>query len=207
MVLRELSERLMKDGRLDALSTARRLARYGRERITAPLYLHGVDEIGKRVRTYGKPRIDNFGTIVLHDDVQLRSMNVPVELATGPGGRIEVGEGTLLNYGTSIAAMQEVRIGRWNLIGTYALIIDTDFHDVHDRRQRSAPEPVVLEDDVWVGAKASILKGVTVGRGAVIATGAVVMRDVEPFAIVGGVPAKKIGEIDPARFHSAGEGR
>jgi maltose O-acetyltransferase len=53
--------------------------------------------------------------------------------------------------------------------------------------------PVVIGDHVWIGLRATILPGVTIGRGAVIAAGAVVARDVAPLAIVGGVPAKQIG--------------
>ncbi|UTH46303.1 acyltransferase (plasmid) [Loktanella salsilacus] len=52
--------------------------------------------------------------------------------------------------------------------------------------------PVIIEDNVWIGHGATILKGVRIGTGSVIAAGAVVVRDVEPFSIVGGVPAKKI---------------
>jgi galactoside O-acetyltransferase len=61
---------------------------------------------------------------------------------------------------------------------------------------------VVLEPDVWVGAKASILPGVTIGRGSVVGTGAVVTRDVPPFCVVSGVPARVQRELDPTRFRS-----
>jgi len=54
------------------------------------------------------------------------------------------------------------------------------------------PRPVVIEDDVWIAARAIILPGVTIGRGAVVAAGAVVTKDVPPYTVVGGVPAKKI---------------
>lgn len=53
-------------------------------------------------------------------------------------------------------------------------------------------QPVVIEDDVWVGANVTILKGVTVGRGSVIAAGAVVTKSCEPYSIIGGVPARLI---------------
>jgi maltose O-acetyltransferase len=54
--------------------------------------------------------------------------------------------------------------------------------------------PVVIEDFAWLGSRAMVLPGVTVGKGAVVAAGAVVTRDVPPYAIVGGVPARVIGE-------------
>jgi acetyltransferase-like isoleucine patch superfamily enzyme len=59
---------------------------------------------------------------------------------------------------------------------------------------------VVIEDDVWIGAKASILPGVRIGRGAIVGTGAVVNKDVPPFTVVAGVPAKIVKELDPAKF-------
>lgn len=61
------------------------------------------------------------------------------------------------------------------------------------------PEPVTtrIEDDAWVGLRAILLAGVTVGRGAIVAAGAVVTRDVPPYTIVGGVPARPIGERFP----------
>jgi acetyltransferase-like isoleucine patch superfamily enzyme len=62
------------------------------------------------------------------------------------------------------------------------------------RFQRGTYEPVVIEEDCWIGSHSVILKGVTVGTGAVVAAGSVVTRDVPPFAIVAGVPAKVIGD-------------
>lgn len=53
-------------------------------------------------------------------------------------------------------------------------------------------EKIIIKDDVWIGARAIVLKGVTIGRGSVVAAGAVVSSDVEPYSIVGGVPAKLI---------------
>lgn len=57
------------------------------------------------------------------------------------------------------------------------------------------PEPIHLEDDVWIGSGAVVLPGVTIGEGSVVAAGAVVSKDVPPMTIVGGVPAKPIKGI------------
>jgi len=75
---------------------------------------------------------------------------------------------------------------RMDLVGRYM-----DTIQAHEKRPEDDRD-VVIEDDVWVGARALILNGVTIHRGAVVAAGAVVTRDVPPYAIVGGVPAQVI---------------
>jgi acetyltransferase-like isoleucine patch superfamily enzyme len=98
------------------------------------------------------------------------------------------------------------------------IILETTGHNIDDinraiREQGIYRKPVIIEDDVWIGDRVTIV-GVTVGRGAVVASGAVVTKDVAPYTIVGGVPAKlirqrktdeQIAEIDPAI--SAGNSR
>jgi acetyltransferase-like isoleucine patch superfamily enzyme len=69
----------------------------------------------------------------------------------------------------------------------------TAFHRIDDPKFRVESRPVVIEDHVWIGSRATILSGVKLGRGSVVAAGAVVTRDVEPLQIVGGVPARPIG--------------
>lgn len=73
----------------------------------------------------------------------------------------------------------------------------TGSHDLNDPYFRSTPEkrgPIHVGDRVWIGPNVTILHSVTIGEGAVVAAGAVVTKDVEPYTLVGGIPAKKIGE-------------
>lgn len=174
--------------------------RYAWELATARLRLRSATRVGPHARTLGRPRIENFGTLEIGGHVLIRSVNVPVELCTGPSGRLRIGDGVRVNYGTSIAATGAVTIGDRVRIGPYVMIVDTDFHDPYLRGHRPAPSPVVIEDDVWIGAKASVLKGVRVGRGAIVGVGAVVTNDVPPFTVVAGVPARPVATLDPARF-------
>lgn len=67
-------------------------------------------------------------------------------------------------------------------------------HDVNDPSHNVVPGKVVIEDYVWIASRVTILPGVHIGKGAVVASGAVVTKDVPPMSIVGGVPAKVIGQ-------------
>jgi len=67
-------------------------------------------------------------------------------------------------------------------------------HDIHDDEFKTVGGPVIIEDHVWISSRATILPGVRIGRGAVVAAGAVVTKDVPALAVVGGVPAKIIGQ-------------
>jgi len=199
-LLRTVTAKIRRDRPLGWRVVVGRGVRYLWELITARVYLRGADAVGSHARTLGRPRIHNLGTLRLGSHVLLRSVNVPVELCTGPGGTLRIGDGVRLNYGISIGAEGEITIGDRVRIGPYVMIVDTDFHDPYQRSLRPAPERVAIEDDVWIGAKASVLKGVRIGRGSIVGVGAVVTEDVPPFSIVAGVPAKKIGMLDPSRF-------
>ena len=72
----------------------------------------------------------------------------------------------------------------------------TEQHDYNSPSYSSVIKPVKIEEYVWVASKATILPGVTLGRGSVVATGAIVTKDVPPLAVVAGVPAKIIGQRD-----------
>lgn len=199
-----MMDRLVEKARRDAskgwVHLTRNGGRYAWELITAPIFLAGVTERGPGVRTLGRPRIDNRGRLVIGGHTLLRSVNVPVELAVGVGASLELGEDVVLNYGVSIGAMGRVRLGNRVRMGPYAMIIDTEFHAVYDRAKRPEPRPVVVEDDVWIGAKASVLPGVTIGRGSIIGVGSVVAADVPPFTVAVGVPARPTRKLDPALF-------
>ncbi|MBA4135860.1 MAG: acyltransferase [Opitutus sp.] len=91
------------------------------------------------------------------------------------------GRGGRLSIGNNVDIAQDVAI--WTLE-----------HDVHDDLHQTRGAEVHIEDYAWIGFRAVIMPGVKVGRGAVVAAGAVVTRDVPAKAIVGGVPAKRIGE-------------
>jgi acetyltransferase-like isoleucine patch superfamily enzyme len=93
-----------------------------------------------------------------------------------------------------------VRIGDRVRVGPYVMIIDTEFHGAYDRNSMPEPKPIVIEDDVWIGAKATIMPGVTIGRGSIVGISSVVAADVAPFTVVLGIPARPVRKLDPAQF-------
>lgn len=135
--------------------------------------------------------LDQGGTILL-GDVKLFD---GVRIRVGPGGHVEVGDYSVINQRTEIHCKKRVVIGRFCLISWDIIIMDTDYHGIGTSPPVSLP--TTIEDGVWVGNGAIITKGLTVGRGAVVAAGSVVTKNVPPFTIVGGNPAKTIRKIDP----------
>lgn len=127
-----------------------------------------------------------------------------------PAGIVEVGDDSIL-VGVVFMCAESIRIGRRVVISYNVTIADSDFHPRDPELRKldaiaNAPDgdkskrppiiakPVVIEDDVWIGIGAILLKGVRIGRGARIGAGAVVTKDVPPGATVAGNPAKVMDE-------------
>jgi acetyltransferase-like isoleucine patch superfamily enzyme len=132
-------------------------------------------------------------------------------------GKITIGDFTHIEEQVSIQCLTEVRIGSYCGIAAGCLITDNNNHPVEvadriEHRIRVAPNgpgysghpweksssaPVVIGDAVWIGGNSVILKGVTIGEGAVVARGAIVTKDVAPYTVVAGNPARKVKDLDP----------
>lgn len=169
----------------------------GRAVLRARWHLRNAEHLGERVRVRGRPVVTGGGRLIVHDRVQIVSTIATTELVAGRSGTLEIGSGTFVNYGVSISARLEVRLGRRCLIGTYCLLMDNDFHTLDPDRRLDTPAsaPIILEDNVWLGARAIVLRGTTIGEGSVVAAGSVVAGDVPPRSLVGGVPARIIREL------------
>ncbi len=169
----------------------------GRAVLAARWYLRHADEVGTRVRLRGRPSIRNDGRMIIGSRVQLVSNTATLELVSFAGGTLEIGERTLVNYGGSIAAADLVRIGARCLIGTHAIIMDNDFHHIEPERRLEFPKsrPVVIGDNVWIGARVIVLGGVTIGDDSCIGAGSLVTEDIPPRTLAAGVPARVIRSI------------
>lgn len=131
------------------------------------------------------------------------SLAAPVRLRTfGPNARIQICDGAQLS-GTSITARsQSIRIGRQVLLAPNCVIVDSDFHTLWPPEARAiepglaGDAPVDIGDYAWIGMNCLILKGVRIGQGAMVGAGSVVTRDVPPFCLAAGVPARVLRRLD-----------
>lgn len=137
--------------------------------------------IGDRSRVYRNAIVQSQeGNIIIGNDVTLQSFC----MLRGAGG-ITLGNGVRIAPGARLFASEHY----------------FERTDIPIFQQGVKALPITVEEDVWVGSNAVITAGVIVGRGAVIAAGAVVTKDVEPWTIVGGIPAKVIGRRNAGTTH------
>lgn len=116
---------------------------------------------------------------------------------TDCGRNIIIGARTFINMGCSFQDWGGIEIGNDCLIGHNCTICTVNHSKDPSRRGDMTCHSVKIGNRVWVGANVTILPGVTVGDGAILAAGAVVSKDVAPYTIVGGVPARKIMDVKP----------
>lgn len=171
-------------------------------RRTGDVILQGLVFLGKDVELYARP---GAGRIILGRWVHL-----------GTGTKLRAHEGTLrigdkVVFGgdTRVNCQLDIEIGAATLVADWVYIADFDhrFDDLDRpiKDQGLAKRPVRIGPDVWLGTKSTVTSGVTIGQGSVVGAHAVVTRDVPPYSVVGGVPARVLRN----RLHdlAAGEAR
>ena len=127
--------------------------------------------------------------------------HAPVTLWIGPDASLSIGHRSGLSHAT-IVCLGKVEIGRDVLIGGGVRIFDSDFHALPSAAasgRQIATLPVTIEDNAFIGAHATILKGVTIGRGAVVGAASVVTANVPPYEVWAGNPARRISTTIMAR--------
>ena len=134
------------------------------------------------------------------------------QLISQGDGRISIGSHTCIYERTVIGSVSSISIGCCVIISNHVHIYDNNNHPTSPRIRREMCQngfegdswrwthadsaPIVIEDNVWIGEYAAILKGVTIGTGAIVASHAVVTKDVPPYTIVAGNPARVVKEIE-----------
>lgn len=129
-----------------------------------------------------------------------------------PNGEISVGDHFYLGRNSFIGSEKSIKIGRCVIISNDVRIYDNNNHPTSPKEREqmslngfsndnwawhhSASAPVIIEDNVWIGQYSTVLKGVTIGKGSIVATRAVVTKDVPPYTIVAGNPAKVVKKLE-----------
>ncbi|MEA3445560.1 MAG: acyltransferase [Bacteroidota bacterium] len=197
---REL-ERIMKDRGVEKKSALIylllffRLIGLGFNLVKTRLYLIRCNKLGTMVFTKGKPGISNKGKITIGTVVSIWSNIHKTRLTAHRGGSIEIGNNNFIN-GIFISASSKVKIGNNCKFGPITMIMDSDFHDIKDHSKDGQTSEIIIEDNVWIGARATILKGVRIGEGSIVAVGSVVTKSVPKNSIVAGVPAVVVKKIE-----------
>lgn len=111
------------------------------------------------------------------------------------GKNISIGKDVFINTGCSFQDRGGISIGNGALVGMNVVIATLNHGLPLEKRGITTPSPVVIGENVWIGSNATILPGVTIGDSAVIAAGAVVVKDVPAKSVVAGVPAKILKKI------------
>ncbi len=119
--------------------------------------------------------------------------------ARSSGRKVSIGRGTIINQNCLLYVTGGLVIGEYVSISAGVWLV-TGSHDINDPQFPAFFKPIVIGNHVWIGMRATILAGVTIGEGAVVMAGAVVTRDVPPYAVVGGVPAKVVKERELREF-------
>jgi acetyltransferase-like isoleucine patch superfamily enzyme len=162
-----------------------------RQRLQAVWSLRHCDDRGKRCVVYGRPIVDGSDMRV-GDDFKVWSGHRKT-LISG-WGKIRFGDRCFVNVGSTIIAVEEIVVGDDVAFANEVYVMDSDSHGVEGRPHKQAP--VRIGDGCWIGARALILPGVTIGKRVLIAAGAVVTKDVPDDSLVAGNPARVIRQLN-----------
>lgn len=159
--------------------------------------------IGKNLKINHLVIFQGKGTVKIGDDVSLGyklggASKSPILLQPREtDSLIIIGNGSVIVNGTEIIARKEIVIGENCLIGAKCTLLDADFHGIKpmERKDKGKSSRIVINDNVWIGVGVLILKGVEIGKDAVIGAGCVVSKNVPAGSIVVGNPMKITGSV------------
>ena len=155
-------------------------------------------EIGDYVRIYNGSYISNRGNNIRFGHNVSIDHGVDIRAFDREGGHITIAEHTYIGPYVCMAGPGFIRIGKDCMIASHSSLYANNhvFENSSEliREQPVTTKGIIIEDDCWLGTGVRVLDGVTIGRGSVIGAGAVVSRDIPPYSIAVGVPAKVIGK-------------
>ena len=167
--------------------------RYAWQRIYYTAKLAGdIDDLDFSVQCDGRVHVSGTRNIKLGKRCRL---GMETELRTIDAGRIRIGDDTRLNRGCTLTSYSEIVIGDFTIIGEFVSIRDANHGMARGEPMRYQPHttnPIRIGADVWIGRGVCILAGVTIGDGSIIGANSVVTKDVPPYSIAAGVPARVI---------------
>jgi acetyltransferase-like isoleucine patch superfamily enzyme len=144
----------------------------------------------------GKVYINNSGTVHMGKRVRIIGKPWATQFTVEKGAVLEIGDNTFINAGVGIAACQRVTIGDHVKIGPRTSILDSTYHQLDINDGEDLCKPIIIQNNVWIGTRCTILPGVMIGKNSVVAAGSLVNRDVPENVLVAGVPAKMIRELE-----------
>lgn len=158
----------------------------------ARVWLRACDVVGQCAYLQGRPLIRNLGRIEIGSGLVMSSLPVRSHLVTGPRGLLRIGHGVRIAHGASISAHAELVIGDDVVIGPFAMLLDSDYHDAARHDSPGAARPIHIGHGVRLGAGVVVLRGAVIGDGAVIEPRSVVSRHIPRAARASGVPARPV---------------
>lgn len=165
----------------------------------ARAHLAGCSSVGTGVTVEGSLVVQNLGRIAVGDGVVLRSTPATSHLVTGPGGDLRIARRVQIGHGAAIACHESITIGDDVRIGPFAMILDTDFHEAGKHDSAGSTGAIVIGAGARLGARVTVLRGSTIGAGAIVEPGSVVKGEVAPGARVAGNPARVAGAVRETR--------
>ena len=146
------------------------------------------------VEVFGGPVVlGDHATVIATRDQKIRFSVWPVQEG---GGRIVIGDYALICPGVRISSGAEIVIGDSCMMASGVYITDADWHGIYDRIAFGRAVPVHISDNVWIGDRAMICKGVSIGCNSIVAAGSVVTKPVPDNVVVAGNPARVVKSLD-----------
>ncbi len=179
----------------NALTRLKEDAAYLAEVAAGQLYLRQVNSLGRWVRAFGRPLVDNRGRLEIGTRTRFVCEFAPVELRTGPDGVLAVGAQCSINFGTVLSATRSVTIGDRASLGPYCIISDTEHTDPAGRHE-AEPRPIHIGRGVWLASRVTVLPGARIGDDAVVTAGSIVSGEIPPRTVAGGIPARVLRYLD-----------